>query len=856
LDFIRSKTHPYEISIIAKNQVGLKELFKLISRISTIDFYEKPKLIFQWLLKNRTPNILIGSGSLFSRLIEKMIFGTRQQIIEEIKFYDYIEIQPIKNFLHLTKSKIKEQDLQEIISFVVNEAKKINKLIIATSDARYINVEEKNFHEVFIYAKGLKGERHPLYSFQETNFVFPSFEFLTTLEMEQAFSFLKDAKLIKEIVIENTHKLFNQIEKIKVIKSKLYPPELSNANDNLKKIVFKNAHNIYGANLPQLILDRINRELTPIIEYKYSVIYWISHLLVKKATNSGYLVGSRGSVGSSFVAFLANITEVNPLPPHYLCPKCKYFELVNDQNVNSGYDLRPKKCNTCKIELLCEGQNISFESFLGFNAEKIPDIDLNFSGENQLTIHNEVKNYFGENHTFRAGTISTIADKTAFGFIKSWIEEKKVNVNEPFINFMVKKIVGTKRTTGQHPGGIIVIPKSFDVEDFTPINYPANDTSLDWKTTHFDFDSIHDNLLKLDLLGHDDPTIIKKLETITNVNVKTDISFKDKNVISLFSSLKALQISSKDINDESLGVCGIPEFGTPFVRKMLKTVKVQNFGDLISISGLSHGTNVWNNNGEELVKKQKLKLNQIISCRDDIMNYLIKSGIDSLVAFNIMEQVKKGAGITFEQEQLLIKANIPIWYIESLKKIKYMFPRAHATAYVMMAFRIAWFKIYHKLAFYATYLSTRIDIFDLETVLMGKAAVANKLKTLIKRNNSNNKTDPLLNKEKELIFILEIINEAYARGIKIANIDLNISKAMDWTIDEETQSLIPPFIAIDGLGEIAARRIVEARNAKKFVSQKDFLSRTQLNNTIFEKMKKFGILKNLAHKEQISFNFS
>ena len=851
-DSLYERKFTKEIKMIAKNQKGLKELFHYISLGLTKQFYKGPKLFFEDLVNRK--EVLLCSGSLKSRLVEKMIYGSKFQVKEEISHYDVIEVQPLINFSHIINRGFLKENLENMITFVVKEAKKQGKIVIATGDVRYVDKKDKIYHEVYINAKGLGGKRHYLFKFNEENPIYPVQHFMTTNELMQEFNFLNDIKLIKEIVIENTNKIADMIEEIEVIKKELYTPSFGDSDKQLSELVYRNAKNKYGDKLPKIIEDRIIRELTPIKKYGFSVIYWISYLLVKKSLKDGYLVGSRGSVGSSFVATMSEITEVNPLQAHYVCPKCKHSIFPKKYaSLNSGYDLEQKNCIKCDTPYLKEGQNIPFETFLGFEADKVPDIDLNFSGVYQSKIHNEVKKIFGETHAFRAGTISTVAEKTAFGYVKAWSEEKNKEVSKPFIEFLAKKVAGTKRTTGQHPGGIIVIPKEYDVEDFSPINFPANDDKSLWKTTHFDFHAIHDNVLKLDLLGHDDPTAIKFLEELTGVNAQKDIPFSDKKIISLFSSPKELGIESKDINGEKTGAMGIPEFGTKFVRGMLKNAKVSSFGDLIAISGLSHGTNVWTNNAEELIKNNKLTLNELISCRDNIMIDLINKKIEPIIAFNIMEKVRKGKGVTEEEEKIMKEHNVQDWYIESLKKIKYMFPKAHATAYVMMAWRIAWFKLYYPLAYYATYFTTRSDVFDIETIIQGKEKIKIKLLDFESRRYKWG-SDKLTNKEVDLIPIYELALEAIARGIVIENINIEKSYATDWIIDKENNSLIPPFNSLDGLGDTIAESIVTARKEKEFCSIEDLKRRSSINKTHIEKFKEMKILSNLSETNQISFN--
>lgn len=845
---IHNKKFTHDLIIYAKNQKGLKELFKLISLSLTKNFYNGPKLFLEKLEKSK--NLLFAPASINSKLIDLMFTGTTKEIDEELNKWDFIGIPSPHLFSHLVaRENCTEEELKIMLKDLILKAKKKNKIVVAIGDVRYLDDRDIIGHSVYINTKGLEGRRHNLYKYNEISPKYPIQKYLNTTEMKKQFSFLNSSNLIDEIVVKNTNLINEMIDDdIEIIKSKLYSPEFDDSATKLKELVYKNAHLKYGENLPKIVEERIKRELTPIIKYGFSVVYWISYKLVSKSNNDGYLVGSRGSVGSSLVATLSGITEVNPLIPHYICSNCKLSEFIYNAKTTSGFDLPDKICPKCNMLLTKEGQTIPFETFLGFNADKIPDIDLNFSGEYQSIIHKEVKQMFGETHTFRAGTIATVASKTAFGFCKKWNEEKNMNKSNTFIHYLSTIIEGSKRTTGQHPGGIIIIPKEFDVEDFTPVNYPANDIKSEWQTTHFDFHAIHDNVLKLDLLGHDDPTTIKLLQKLTNVDLK-EISFSDKNVISLFTSTKILNVEPKDINDEPTGVLGIPEFGTRFVRKMLNVAKPKTFNDLINLSGLSHGTDVWNGNAENLIKSGHT-LNEVISCRDDIMVYLMKKGLEPSLSFNIMEKVRKGKGLTKEEEETLLSTGIEKWYIDSLNKIKYMFPKAHATAYVMMAWRIAWFKIYYPLQYYAAYFTIRVSVFDIDIALSSKDNIQKKLKELeIKQKNKNE--NKISAKEEELIPILEIINEMLARKIKIGNIDLYKSYASEWLIDEKNNLLIPPFIAIDGLGEVAAKTIVNARKERKFSSIEDLIKRTQLNKTVIEKLKTLKVITFLDETDQL-----
>ncbi|PZW00555.1 PolC-type DNA polymerase III [Metamycoplasma auris] len=833
-----------EIRVLAKNQQGLKELFKILSNSLTNDFADGPKFYIED--KDKYPNLLFGSATNQSLLWDKVLFGTDDEIIEEIKNFDYIELPPIDSFVYYVKIEdISMSDLQWAYKDLLTKCKSLNKMCIATSDARYVYEYQKQIHAIYINAPSLGGGKHWLKGRAQ-----PSFKYLTTREMIDQFIFLGDEKIIKDLVINNPKKIVEQIEDIQVIKDKLYVPSFDNSPVKLRELVYKNLYEKYGSNPDKKIIERVEKELNPIIKYGYSAIYWISHKLVKRSNEDGYLVGSRGSVGSSIVANLSQISEVNPLEPHYLCSNCKYFEWSEDSNIYSGWDLPDKRCPKCDQMLSKDGHNIPFETFLGFEANKVPDIDLNFSGEYQPTIHNLVRELFGDDHSFRAGTISKIALKTAFGFCEKYMhEERKDEIpwSRTFLDFLASKAAGVKRTTGQHPGGIIVIPKEFDVEDFTPVNYPANDTNSTWKTTHFNFESIHDNVLKLDLLGHDDPTTIKMLEDLTGVSVKSIPKF-DKEVMKLFYTTESMKISPSMIDNETTGAYGLPEFGTNFVRGMLKEAQPRTFNDLILLSGLSHGTNVWAGNAEELVKKG-FKLKDCVCCRDDIMQELIKRKIEPLVAFEIMERVRKGKGLTVEQEDLLINSNVPDWYINSLKKIEYMFPKAHATAYVIMAWRIGWYKLYYPLEFYASYFSIRPDAIDIEVMSNGYNKVSEILYDY--KNRKNDKANPLSTKESALITTFEITKEMYARGFSIQNVSLEKSDAKNWIVDKDKKSLIPPFNVVDGLGETVAESIIKARAESPFLSIEDLTERAKINIKICNELRRLGILKDLNETNQV-----
>lgn len=847
---IANKIRGEHITVYAKNQNGIKNLYQLISESHTTYFYNSPKITKTALEKYRD-SLLIGSACVNGATFEIAMNKSLPELLEKMKWFDFIEIQPPSVYQHLiARNNITEQQLHEIIKKIIGSAKDLRKLVVATGDAHYLYRYQKVFRKIIIHNKAIGGVMHPLYDYKKQDLEYPDQHLRTTNEMISEFSFLNDEKLVDEIVVKNSNLLAEEFEQVEALKTGLYTPEIVDVDKKLRELCFNKASELYGNLLPELIAVRLKKELDAIITHGFAVVYWIAHKLVAKSLEDGYLVGSRGSVGSSLVATLANITEVNPLQPHYLCLKCHYCEFITDGNIKCGYDLPEKLCPNCNIELHQDGHDIPFETFLGFDGDKTPDIDLNFSGEYQLKAHDFTKEMFGENNVFRAGTISTVASRTAYGFTKNFIDQTEFNARSATIEWLSEGCVGIKRTTGQHPGGIIVVPKKYEITDFTPINYPADDSKSTWKTTHFDFEAIHDNLLKLDILGHVDPTALKMLHDLTSINPKT-IPNNDAKVLSLFSNLSALAINSEDLNGEMTGAIGIPEFGTGFVRKMLLATKPNSFAQLVQISGLSHGTDVWLNNAEELIMKEKLSLKDVIGCRDDIMTYLVYQNLPVKIAFNIMEDVRKGKGLKSEYEKLMQKHHVPQWYIESCKKIKYMFPKAHATAYVLMAWRVAWYKVYYPYEYYATYFTTRCDIFDIEVMLQGKAAMLSKLKDIDGRLKKDATKKTVSQKEKDLVPMLEVALEMDARGISFSNIDLENSETKTFKIIEKDNKkfILPAFIVLDGLGEVNAQSIIAARKNQSFTSLDDLLARTNITKTNFLLMKNLGILSHLSDLE-------
>ncbi|WP_026389527.1 PolC-type DNA polymerase III [[Acholeplasma] multilocale] len=854
MNYVRSRG--FHTTVLVKNMKGLKELYKLVSLTHTEQYFGGPKIFKQQLEElQKNGNLLFGTSCVNGEIFDIARTNTIEELEKRIQFYDYVEVQPLSVYKNLLQNdSLDENELKRTVRIIIDAALKHNKLVVATSDAHYTDEELKQIREVYISAKGLGGRRHPLYDFKGRVKDNPDQHLRTTTEMLSEFAWLEDKELINKIVIENTNIINDMIDgDVVPVRDGSYTPYIENVDVLLRDKCYETAHDLYGPVLPEIVEARLEKELSSITKHGFAVIYWISHKLVEKSLNDGYLVGSRGSVGSSFVATASNITEVNPLKAHYRCAKCKYSNFDTPPEVKCGYDLPKANCPECNEQLIGDGHDIPFETFLGFDGDKVPDIDLNFSGEYQPTAHNFTKEMFGENNVFRAGTISTVAAKTAFGYVKGYMEEKYDEFNQPRkveVERLASLAEGVKRTTGQHPGGIIILPSEYDIEDFTPVNYPADDQSAAWKTTHFDFHSIHDNLLKMDILGHVDPTALKILRDITGVDPIT-IPTNDENVYSLFSGLDQLGIEPDKINGETTGAIGIPEFGTSFVRGMLRETKPKTFADLVQISGLSHGTDVWLGNAQKLIKEGIANISTVIGCRDDIMVYLMSMGMDATMSFTIMESVRKGKGLTKEWINAMHECAVPDWYIDSCLKIKYMFPKAHATAYVLMAYRIAWYKVYYPAEYYATFFSTRADAFDLKAALGGYEAVAAKIKEMEYRSSHGEK---MTKKDDDLKISYEVLLEMFARGIKFKNIDFEKSLASRFVVDEN-KVIIPPFDVIDSLGTAAGESIVKAREIKPISSITDLKNRTQVTQTqlkIFEDLK---ITDALSGDEQLTFEF-
>lgn len=829
--------HPFHATILAQTQAGLKNLFKLMSDGMTKYFYRVARIPRSVLDKYRE-GLLVGSacadGEVFTAMMQKG-YGVAK---EKAKYYDYLEVQPKAIYAPLIEQELvkDEHNLEEIIADMVKLAHELNIPIAATGDVHFMNKEDAIYRKILIHSQG---GANPLNRLRKL----PDAHFRTTDEMLEAFDFLGE-DTAKEIVVDNPNKIAAMCDEISPVKDKLYTPNMPGANDQIRELAMNKAHEWYGDPLPELVQARLDKELKSIIGNGFAVIYLIAQKLVFKSNKDGYLVGSRGSVGSSFVATMTGITEVNPLPPHYRCPKCKYSEFFTKGEYGSGYDLPDKDCPECGTPLIKDGQEIPFETFLGFKGNKVPDIDLNFSGDYQPIGHNYTKVLFGENNVYRAGTIGTVADKTAYGYVKAYERDTEQTFRGAEVDRLAKGATGVKRTTGQHPAGILVVPDDMEIYDFSPIQYPADDLNAPWRTTHFDFHSIHDNILKLDILGHDDPTMIRMLQDLSGIDPKS-IPTDDPGVMSLFSGTDVLGVTPEQIQSKT-GTLGVPEFGTRFVRGMLEKTHPATFAELLKISGLSHGTDVWLGNAEELIENGTAKMSEIIGCRDDIMMDLIHFGVNSETSFQIMEHVRKGRGIPDDWQKEMREADVPDWYIGSCLKIKYMFPKAHAAAYVLMALRIAYFKVYFPIIYYAAYFSVRADDFDLVAMAHGKEAVKNAMKEI------NDKGMDASTKEKNLLTVLEIANEMLERGFKFKMVDINKSDASDWLIMEDGKTLLAPFSAIPGLGLNVAKQIIAAREEKAFLSKEDLAKRGKVSQSIIEFMNEQHVLDDLPDENQLS----
>lgn len=833
-------SRPHHAILLAETQAGLKNLFKIISG-SMVNYFYRFARVPRSLLNQYREGILVGSacssGEVFTAMMQKGYEEARQKA----QYYDYLEVMPKAIYQPLIQRELINDDraLEDIIENIVKLGEDLHKPVVATGDVHYLDPHDAIYREILIRAD--KG--NPL-----NRQILPDAHFRSTGEMLADFAFLGEDKA-REIVITNTNKIADLIDDgITPVKDKLYTPKMPGAEEEIRSLAMNKAYELYGNPLPKIVDERLQKELKSVIGNGFSVIYLIAQKLVFKSNKDGYLVGSRGSVGSSLVATMTGITEVNPLPPHYRCPECQYSEFYTKGEYGSGFDLPDKNCPNCGATLVKDGHDIPFETFLGFKGDKVPDIDLNFSGDYQPIAHNYTKVLFGEQYVFRAGTIGTVADRTAYGYVMHYEEVNNQQLRGAEVDRLAAGATGVKRTTGQHPAGIIVVPNYMDIYDFTPIQYPADKTDAAWKTTHFDFHSIHDNILKIDILGHDDPTMIRMLQDLSGIDPVT-IPTDDPGVMALFSGTDSLGVTPEQIHSKT-GTLGVPEFGTAFVRGMLEETHPSTFSELLQISGLSHGTDVWLGNAEELINQGVVTLKDVIGCRDNIMMDLIHWGVDSQLSFQIMESVRKGKGIRDEwQEVLRNNEHVPDWYIDSCLKIKYMFPKAHATAYILMALRIAYFKVYFPIVYYTAYFSVRADDFDLVAMSHGKEAVKARMKALTEEINEKGKGRAV--KQANLLTVMELANECLERGIEIKMVDIEKSDSDNFQILDD-HTILAPFNAIPGLGANVAKQIVAARAERPFLSKEDLATRGKVSKTIIDYMTTNGVLDDLPDENQLS----
>ena len=851
-------SRPFHMSVLVKNKVGLKNLFKIISYANTKYLFkgDQPKLPRNELYDHRE-GLLLGSGCVNGEIFTAAFTKEDEELAKMMQNYDYIEVQPPEVYMHLTGidgNPIQSMaDILTHIKKIIRVAEEAGVMVCATGDVHHLRKEDKIYRDI-IATQRFNGKLHPL---NRSGITIPDMHFYTTKEMLNAFAFLGNDKA-KEIVVTNPNKIAKECEIVEVIIETggvPFSPKIENSAQIVEDMVYSKAKEWYGETLPDNIRERIEQELKGIIGGGFDVIYLIAQKLVKKSNDDGFLVGSRGSVGSSFVATMMGITEVNPLPSHYRCPNCKHSIFKNDNGEDLaieygiGFDLPDKECPKCGIKMIKDGEDMPFATFLGFNADKVPDIDLNFSDLNQAAAHEYTKVLFGEDNVYRAGTIGTVAEKTAYGFVKNYCEEKNIIMRGIEIERLAAGCVGVKRTTGQHPGGIVVIPGYMDVYDFTPYQYPAEDVDATWRTTHFDYHAIDQDVLKLDILGHTDPTQLRMLQDLTGIDVKT-VPFDDKETMGLFLSPKPLGVTKEQIMNET-GTLGVPEFGTNFTIGMLRDTKPTTFGELIKISGLSHGTDVWLGNAQELIKKGVVPFKEVIGCRDDIMVFLIQCGMDPLKAFKIMEFVRKGKASKdpegwAKHKETMISAGIPDWYITSCEKIKYMFPKAHAAAYVMSAFRIAWFKVHKPAEYYASYFSTRFDDFEIETMIKGYDAIKVRINEILSKGYE------ATSKETSLLETLKLALEATARGFVFGNIDISKSDSKNYVIADDGKTLISPFRALDGLGDAVANQIIEERSKKEYYCIEDFQNRGKVNSSTMDKLRNLGVFEGMPESAQLS----
>lgn len=832
----KEKNRYYHIIFLVKDQQGLENLYKLVSYSHLNHFRRRPTIPRSLLCLHRE-GLIVGSACASGELYEAVAKGEpEEKLLEMASFYDYLEIQPIHNndFMLRNGMAANEEVLRDHNRTIAALAEKLNKPCAATSDAHFAEPRDAVYREILMGAQKF-----------EDAAMQPPIYMKTTDEMLAEFAYLGTEKAY-EVVVSTTQKIAEQCQMLRPFPKETCQPLLEGAEEELVSSTYERAHAIYGEDLPEIVKSRIERELSSITGYGFSVLYVIARKLVLKSNKDGYLVGSRGSVGSSVVAYFSGITEVNALSPHYVCPNCKHSDFdVDLSQYSCGCDLPDQNCPECGTQYIKDGYNIPFETFLGFEGDKVPDIDLNFSGDYQPRAHKYTEVLFGKGYVFRAGTISGVQEKTAYGYVKKYCEDNELIKRRAEMERLALGCCGVKRTTGQHPGGIVVVPKDRTVFEFTPLQHPADKEAAGSITTHFDFNSMHDTLVKLDILGHDDPTMIRMLQDLTGIDPK-EIPLDDPDTMSLFSSVSALGLDPRQLGSE-VGTYGVPEFGTSFVRRMLLETKPTTMEELVRISGLSHGTDVWTNNAQDLVRAGTATLSEAICTRDDIMTYLIMCGLDKKLSFDIMERVRKGKGLSEEMELAMREKNVPEWYIASCQKIKYMFPRAHAAAYVMMAFRIAYCKVHHPLAYYASYFTVRADAFDIAFAAGGADVVARNIKAI------HSKGLDATTQEKSLLLVLEVVLEMNLRGFEFENIDIMRSDATKFLITQNGTALLPPFTSLAGLGEKAARSIAEAREGGPFSSKEDMMQKAKIGQSTIALFDQIGCLGDMPNSDQISF---
>jgi DNA polymerase-3 subunit alpha (Gram-positive type) len=834
IDIKRLRTH--HAVILVKNTTGLRNLYELVSKSHINYFHRQPRIPKSEFLRHRD-GLIVGTACEAGEFYTAVRESKAAEHIEALgDFYDYFEIHPVSNNMHLVRKGDVDsaRALQEINRKIVELGERFGKPVAATGDVHYLDPEQETFRNIIMAGNGFKDADNQ-----------PPLHFMTTEEMLEEFAYLGEAKAY-EVVVTNSRAIGDMIEDILPIPNGSFPPVVEGSEDELTKIVMNRAKEIYGDPLPEIVQKRIDRELSDIIGNGFATFYIIARQLVVNSMENGYLVGSRGSIGSSLVATMAEITEVNPLSPHYYCPNCQFTdfdsEIVKSFAGASGCDMPDRQCPKCGAALKKDGHTIPFETFLGFNGDKEPDIDLNFSGEYQGEAHKYAEELFGEGYIFKAGTIGTIAERTAYGYVKKYLEEHGRTERQAETNRLVEGCVGIKRTTGQHPGGLVVVPKGKSIYEFTPVQHPANDASGGIITTHFDYNSIEGRLFKLDILGHDVPTIIRMLHDMTGLDPR-DVDIADADVVSLFSSPAKLGVTEKEIGCKT-GSLGLPEFGTHFVRQMLTDTRPGSFSELVRISGLSHGTDVWAGNAADLIRQKTATLKDVVPSRDDIMVYLIHKGVPELDAFKIMENVRRGKGLTEDEERIMRLARIPKWYIESCRKIKYLFPKGHAVAYVMMTMRIGYYKIHHPEAFYAATFSVKSDDFDYVHMCLGPEAAKTEMRSIKGKGSEAKQKD-----EKSMV-LLELVNEMYARGLKFTKLDIYRAHATKFLITED--GLMPPLCAVAGLGRTVADTIVAARQDGEFFSIEDLKNRTKVNKNVVQLLKDNGVLDGVPETEQLS----